>query len=318
MAPRRSARLPLVSGVGYAAPFPGYPPYPLPYPMFPPPPAKTAQGIGNVRWSLVLGAAMQAVNIAGYIWTAVLLSQFPPPGSPDFGLIFTTLAFECAAGIIGFVAVLLFLLGIYYANDGREEYDPIHVREMEHALIFFIIALVMGLIGSVAGLGFSASPLTSVPGFNPVGGAFGIVRGVFVGLCLLTVVKTFTTKEDRTVAWIGTAILAAAPAIGAGISSFLYLTRNPADPLGDPASLPFAFLAAAGLAATELVGYGAFLWIYSKVLRRMRSGEFPPIPRPPMVYAPYYPGPAYYPWYPAYPASPEAPPPAPPPGQPPP
>src|SRR2546428_12687331 len=99
---------------------------------------------------------------------------------------------------------------------------------MEHALIFFTIALEMELIGSVAGLGVSASPLTSVPGVNPVGGAFGIVRGVFVGLCLLTVVKTFIPKEDRTVAWIGTPIFTATPPIRAGISPFPYPTRSPA------------------------------------------------------------------------------------------
>jgi hypothetical protein len=189
---------------------------------------------------------------------------------------------------------------------------------MEHALIFFIIALVMGAIGSVGGLGFTGSAFGFAPPFNPVSGVFGIVRGLFVGLFLLTVVKMFLSKEDRTIAWIGTAILTTSPAIGTGISLFLYLTRNPADPFGFPASLPYVFVAAASLAAVELVGYVAFLWLYTKVLQRMRSGEFPPIPRPPMMYAPYYPGPAYYPPYPMYPAYPQAPPPAPPPGQPPP
>jgi len=77
-----------------------------------------------------------------------------------------------------------------------------------------------------------------------------------------------------------------------------------------------SFWAAAALSGVELIAYVLFFRVYSSVHRRMRAGELPPMPRPPPLYTPYYPGMAYYP---VYPGVPEGPPPSgPPPAQPPP
>jgi hypothetical protein len=269
---------------------------------------------------------MQAVNIPGFLWLAFVASTLPPGGGDFlsfFGLFLGALAFQCSVGIIGFVGLILFVIGAYSAHEGREEYGPDHARDVERALIFFIIAFVMGVIASVGGFGFSTGPVgTGVP-INPVGGIFGAVRGLFAGLTLRYVVRTFLRKEERDLGWVGTALLTGAPAAGSVVSFVLFLAGNPLDSSFNPSALPgllaLAFVTAAALAAAELVAYVLFLHIYSRALRRLRSGEIPAIPRPPVLYAPYYPAPGYYPanpWVPSYPQTP--PPEGPPPGQPPP
>ena len=302
----------------------GYVPFPVPYPVYPSYPswpAKTAQGVGYVRWAILFATVMQAINSVGFAWVAVVLTGAASSGlgfASSFEVFGANLAFICAAGIIAFAAVIFFILGASSAHEGREEFGPDHAREMDRAVIFLIIAFVMGVIASAGGLGsasFGVTPFGFQGPFSPVGGVFGTVRGLFVGLLLGSLVRVFISKEDCDITRIGTALLTISPAIGTGIA-FLTLTTNPVDPLTVPALAPLAFWAAAALSGVELIAFVLFFRVYSSVLRRMRAGELPPIPRPPPLYAPYYPGLAYYP---VYPGVPEGPPPiGPPPAQPPP
>jgi len=315
--PGRATALRFAGIVGYAAPPPGYP-FPVPYPMYPSWPAKTAQGVGYVRWALVLAILLQAINIAWFAWVAAVLA-LAASGAPGLGgtldLFVTSLAFVCAAGIVGFVAVIFILLGVYTSHDGREEYGPDHAREMDNAVIFLIIAFVMGVIASAslgAG-GFGATPLAFQFPLSPIGGLFGTVRGLFVGLLLVSLVKVFISREERDEAWIGVAILTISPAVGTVVALLIALVTPPVDPFTIPTIAPLAFAAAAVLASAELIAYVVFLRIYSNVHRRMRAGELPPIPRPSPMYTPYYPA-----YYPPWPVVPEAPPSAPPPPGPPP
>lgn len=305
--------------VGYAAPPPGYP-FPVPYPMYPSSPPKTMEGVRYARWALVLAIAMQAIAVAQFAWEAVVLSLAASGGpATTFELFIATSAFVCATAIVGLAALIFFLLAVYTTHDGPEEYGPDHALVIDRAVIYFIIAFVMGAIASVGGLGsgtFGGSPVGFLFPFSPIGGAFGAVRGLFVGLVLASLVTVFTSKEERDQARIATALLTISPAIAAGIAVLIALVSPAVDPftLTVPAFAPPAFAAAAVLAGVELVAYVLFLRIYSNVHRRMRAGELPPIPRPPPMYTPYYPG-----YYPPYPVVQEAPPPtAPPPGQPPP
>src|SRR3989442_72278 len=151
---RRGNPLCLARVIGYAIPAPSYGPFP--YPMYPTWPAKTAQGVGYVRWGLVLAILLQAINLAGFAWIAAVLtlaaSRTPGLGS-SLDLLVTNLGFVCTAGIVGFIAVVFMILGVYSSHDGRDEYGPDHAREMDNAVIFLIIAFVMGGI-AYAGVGF--------------------------------------------------------------------------------------------------------------------------------------------------------------------
>jgi hypothetical protein len=265
---------------------------------------------------------MQAVNIPGFLWFAFLATTLPTGGGDfggPFGPFLGALAFECSAGIVGLVGVIFFLMGTYYGHDGQHEYGPDHARDIERAAIFFVIALVMGVIASVGAIGFESSAFGTVFPFNPVAGIFGAVRGLCVGLFLLYVGRGFLRKEEQNLGWLGTVLLAAAPAVGSGVFFLLFVAGNPSNPFASPALLSLAFVIAAALATVELVAYAMFLHIYSQALRRLRSGEIQPIPRPAVMYVPYYPVPPYYPTNPWEPAYPQAPPPeGPPPAQPPP
>ena len=316
----------LVSILGYAAAPPGYPmpAPPYPYPMVAPPQPMTPQGLGYIRWSVLLGAVMQAVAIPGYIWLAVLVQQFPRTGplnlSELFTLVASSLLFSLLTGIVGLIAVIFFALGFYYTHEGRDEYGPEHAVNTDHALFYFIVALVTAIIASFGGLGSVVGSLGS-PSPLPVAalaGAFGVVRGLFVGLLLMAFIKVFTSKEDQTWGRMGTILLAASPAAGSAVAFAAFLAYDPANPASRVGLIVIAAVAASALAAVELVAFVLFYRVYSTILSRMRRGEFPAIVRPPIVYAPYSPPPGYYPPYPVYPSYPPAtPPPAPPPEKPP-
>ena len=320
----RTASPRLVPILAYAAP-PGYPmpAPPYPYPMIAPPQPKTPQGIGYVRWSVLLGAVMQAIAIPGYVVFAVLLNQvqattFPPDFSTTFGLVAAALLFAFATGIVGLIAVIFFVLGFYYIHEGRDEYGPDHNRQMDRALAYLIVAFVMAIVASIGGFSPLGSSLGGPAAISEVTSWFGAVRGLFVGLLLMSLVNVFISKEDRTLGWVGTIILAAVPAITSALYIVLFLTFTPSNPTSIFGALFAALIIAAALSAAELVAFLLFYLLYAKVVKRMRAGEFPAAVRAPMVFPPYYPAPMYYPPYPVYPSyPPPAPPPTPPPEKPP-
>src|SRR5207245_10547011 len=134
-------------------------------------------------------------------------------------------------------------------------------REMDNAVIFLIIAFVMGGIAyaGVGFWGFGATPLGFQFPVSPIGGVFGTVRGIFVGLLLTSLVKVFISKEERDIARISTSLLTISPAIGTAIAVLIALVSPPANPFTVPALAPVAFAAAAVLAAAELVASVLFL-----------------------------------------------------------
>src|SRR5256712_6081366 len=186
--------------VGYAAPPPGYP-FPVPYPMYPSSPPTTMEGVRYARWALVLAIAMQAIAVAQFAWEAVVLSLAASGGPGNtFELFIATSAFVCATAIVGLAALIFFLLAVYTTHDGPEEYGPDHALVIDRAVIYFIIAFVMGAIASVGGLGsgtFGGSPVGFLFPFSPIGGGLGGVPRPLVRPLLAAPLAGFSPHRKR-------------------------------------------------------------------------------------------------------------------------
>src|SRR5437867_9921600 len=140
-------------------PYMPYPPY-APYPPYPPLQPKTGQGVGYVRWAVLLGAVTQAITIPAYLYLTWLVLALAPSQPTDpagfFGLLAGLFALECAVGIVGLFAVIFFFLGFYYVHDGREEYGPEPAQAVERGVIYFVGGAVMAIVASACG-SFSGS-----------------------------------------------------------------------------------------------------------------------------------------------------------------
>ncbi len=277
------------------------------------PPTHTERGITSIRWSLLLALAMQAVAVSMLLPLAYLWGQ--PGGFSPFGAYAALIPMLMSIYLLAILAIIFFLSGLSRLHEGRDEYGPAHARDVEHVVIFLVIAFVMSVSSLTFNLPFGifGSPSPTLTASVVVSGALASVRGLFVGLAFVFAARALVRPEERELLTYAVIALVVGPAIGAGVLALL-IQSNP------PASLPIPLVAMGVEAGIELLAFTVLYRSYSRVLARIRSGELPPLYRPvPFVpyvppYAPYWAAPPYYPPYPAQPAQPAPPPQKPPEG----
>ncbi len=315
--------------VGYAAPAWGPGPSPYAYPAPPPPPSRTERGIGQFRWAIVVGIAMEALAIAlvAYVASIVgsLVASPPTPFDPTFiSLMATMVGLTCVSGVVGLVGAILFLIGLNYLYTGRDEFGLAHMQAVDRVIIFAILAIVFGIAAPIGGtftsafLGFG-SGFSLIGGANIVSGTLGALRGLFVGLAFASALRAFQPEGERATGLAAAVLLAISPGVVVAAGIAFPMGFGTSDPRILSTALT-AWLAAAALAAAiDLFAYVLFFRMYSRTYHRMHAGEFAAMYRPPPMFVPYYPAPMpyYYPPYPIQPAPPPTPPQPPPPSPPP-
>ncbi len=289
------------------------------YPMYPLH-SNTERGVSSLRWSLLLALTMQAIAVVTLIPVGYYLLN-PPSGYYYYdSSMLALLPMALTIYLLGLFAMILFLTGMSRLHVGRDEYGPSHARNVEMIVVLLVIAFVVGISGATFG-----GPFGFVFGSNygiglVASGALSVVRGLFVGFAFLYAARALVRPEERHVGFFAAIALGAGPAVGAGVMYVLL------PGLSQFSSTFIVGLAGLGVqAAIELVGYSLLYRQYTGLHNRLRSGEMPPLYRPPVPLVPYYPmyPPYSVPYYPPYPAQPyppapvPAPPPATPPEQPP-
>ncbi len=305
--------------VGYAAPAWGPGPSPYAYPAPPPPPSRTERGIGQFRWAIVVGIAMEAlaITLVAYLASIVgsLIASPPTPfDAAFFPLMATMLGLACVSGVVGFVGAVLFLIGLNHLYTGRDEYGPAHMQAVDRVIIFAILGIVFGIAAPIGGtvtsafLGFG-SGFSLIGGANVVSGVLGALRGLFVGLAFASALRVFQPEGDRATGLAAAILLAVSPVVAVLAGIAFPLSPGVSDPRILSTALTAWLAAAAFAAAMDLVAYVLFFRLYSQTYHRMHAGEFAVMYRPPPMFVPYYPAPIpyYYPPYPVQPAPPPTP-----------
>jgi len=274
------------------------------YPM-PAPRPNTELGVSNIRWSLLLSLAMQSLAVVTLLPIGYYMLS-PPSGNAS---LYTLFPMYITVALLGIVALIFFLGGVSRLHTGRDEFGPAHSRNMDTALIFVVIAFVVG-VPSLMYSGIVGSAFLSPGGAGAfVSGALTVGRGLFVGLAFVFCVRALVKEEDQHVGYFAVIALALGPAVGAGVTYALFPSMD--------VTVGRETVALAGLgveAAIELVGYVLLFQLYNGTYNRLRSGELVPLFRPPPPFMPpYAPGymPYGMPYYPPWPVQP-APPPTPP------
>jgi hypothetical protein len=286
--------------------------YPL-YPLH----SNTERGVSSLRWSLLLALALQALAAVTLIPVGYVLLN--PPSIYDNSTL-ALLPMLLTIILLGIVAMVFFLSGLSRLHAGRDEYGPVHARNAETAVVFTLIAFVVGIPGAMFGGPYGIA-FGSIQGVGLVmTGALSAARGLFVGLAFVYAVRALVRPGEEHVGLFATIALAAGPAVGAGVMLLLLPGTSPYLS-SSTLVIPLSGLGVEG--AIELFGYILLFRQYTSVSNRLRSGELPPMYRPPIPYVPYFPpyspyGMPFYPGYPTQPASPyPAPAPAPQPAPPP-
>ncbi len=247
---------------------------------------RTIRGLGWIAWGLVVSVILVVVTGAIGIVSALTLEPTLTAPTNVFRSLAAVVLIACGLGLGELIMAALFLAGFHQLHAGRREYGAAHERSVEHALVFLILLILVGTLGTVYST-FNAllgSPGSVLPG-APSAGIEGIVVGpadaLLAGLVLFFAVRSLVPAQEhsrvRTAILLGVAGAAAGPAI-----LILAASGGITDVPGLVSALLGAAVAGQGISAISLL---LFLLIFRTVRRNLEAGNPAPVlPRLPMWY----------------------------------
>jgi len=273
---------------------------------------RTVRGVGWMSWGLLIQLASLILGAVGTVLLIASMGAFLYTSPELLPALFAAVALICGLVIVEIAAAVVCLVGFHGMYAGRHEYGPNQDRNMDRALVFVILAIVLSGVQVVSPYTLVWGALYSVPsGASITVGLLGLVvqpaSALFAGLALFSAVRLFADGGQRTRLIIGMILGAVGAAAGMAILLVAAGLGRSLD------SLVTAFVASAlagqGTSAISLL---VFILVYREVRRKLETGGIAPaVPSPPPVW-PYY----YSPPYPYQAAVPQAPVPPPSPPQP--
>jgi len=274
---------------------------------------RTVRGVGWMSWGLLIHLASLILGAVGTVLLIASMGAILYTSPEMLAALFAAFALVCGLVIVEIAAAVVYLVGFHGMYAGRHEYGPNQDRNMDRALVFVILAIVLSAVQVVSPYTLVWGALYSAPSTVPITvGLLGLVvqpaSALFAGLALFSAVRVFADGVQRTRLIIGmilgavgaaagTAILLLAAAYGGGLGSLV---------MGYVASA----LAGQGTSAISLL---VFFFVYRDIRRKLETGGIAPaVPSPPPVWPYYYAPPYPYPVAPPQPAFPPNPPQSPP------
>ncbi|HKZ59516.1 MAG TPA: hypothetical protein VJ547_06685, partial [Candidatus Thermoplasmatota archaeon] len=225
----------------YAAP----PMYMAPPPQ---PGAKTFEGLRWLRYGVTLALAFNLVAaIGGFLLTAGLASIGPAtPPATILGALAAAVAIGIAAALLGFIGLILGLLGLYNVSQGKQEFGPAHQASVAKANRFVLFAVLATVAGIVATTVVAAIMFTNaLTAFNPaafqasmiaslaIDGVISVVVTLLLAIALQSYIERLMTAKGRALRgnFILFSVIGAGVALALGIVGALTfggLLANPA------------------------------------------------------------------------------------------
>jgi len=243
------------------------------------------RGFSDLRWSLVVAVAMQALSIAFVAWFAFLLTRIPLDANPFdpayLGGFATAIGLVCGSALLGLVAGIMFFAGLLELRAGRGDFGAVHARDVDCATIYFAVAFVTTLVSALSGvlIGHGVGVIIWTPDSTSalIFGGVGVARGLFVGLAFATVLRRLVPQRDRRTSMLSAVLLAATPAAAIALSVLSPMPIAGGDPTATYRGLWTFTAVAPVLAAVDLVAYLLLYRSFTRVCRRMRAGELLPV-----------------------------------------
>ncbi len=275
---------------------------------------RTVRGVGWMSWGLLIQLAGLILGAVGMVLLIASLGAILYTTPELLPALFAAFALICGLVIVEIAAAVVYLVGFHGMYAGRHEYGPNQDRNMDRALVFVILAIVLSAVQVVSPYTILWGALLQVPSSASITvGLLGLVvqpaSAFFAGLALFSAVRVFADGVQRTRLIVGMILGAVGAAAGTAI---LLLSAG----LGGGLGLPVIAFIASALAGqgTSAISLLVFFLVYREIRRKLETGGVAPaVPSPPPVW-PYY----YSPPYPYQVPAPQAPvpPPSPPPSPP--
>ena len=246
----------------------------------------TIRGVRNINRSLIIYLVLGVFGLVVTYFTLQLIPYLDeltdPTVTPDPEVMEKFLPLipsACGLVIVAIFGIILFLLGFWAMYRGRDEYGEPHRKDIDRAMLLFMVIVVVIIIEigisvatSVIGLGAVSSTATS-SAFQIVTLALGVISSLLIALFLFYLIKTFIPEEKSNLIILAVGLFSVAP-IASLVSSAWF--SPPSDLTGitfDPVwMIP-------GIISTLLSSIALILFIllYNQVHHRLKRHEIKPI-----------------------------------------
>jgi hypothetical protein len=255
---------------------------------------RTIRGVRWVTWALLIQLA--ALTLSAVVTVALVELLGPSVNYPGPAFLFAVsieIAAVCGLVIAQIVALVFYLVGFQGIHAGRHEYGPAQDRMMDRALVFLVLAIVMGVAQGFSPFAAIWGVLSGVPTdvatYAYVGSlALQSTAALFAGLTLMSSVSVFADPSQRARLLIGIIL----GAVGAAAGTVILLVAELLE--GTPSAVETVVastLAGQGTCAISLI---VFFLVYREVHHKLEAGLIPPaLPRPPIFWPYYYPAYGY-------------------------
>jgi amino acid transporter len=233
---------------------------------------KTEKGLKYINWAFWLYIIVMVVSLL------MLLLVFVAIAGGSMGSIFLLVGFGCIIGLLGLIALILWIMGFFSMYSGKDEFGPEHSQKVTFAFMFFVLAIILVIMVVVYAI--SQIDLTD-PGTDSGDPEFydtdvpivTIVLGTISTICSslgwVFLILELSSEDIKKLLWIYFIISVVSAAAGSALS---YAYGIVGDAVG-------------GLGIISLV---ILIFCYWKTYNRVKHKEIVPV-TPPMMQPPAFP-----------------------------
>lgn len=266
---------------------------------------ETLKGLKHINWGIILYIVatllLLLVALVAVITVFSIIESSDP--TPDLGPLIGLAALACGGLLLYLTTIVLWLLGIYEMNKGKDEFSSEHSANVSRAVIlivlFVVFAVISIVITTILALSW-ADPFATPPAAEMidslrltvlVSGIIGIITTAMLGLAIVYLVISLCDEKYKKILWAAFAVNMIVTAVGTAISiAVVYGDLSAITDVNDLASVSSAGDLAQGM---SFIAFILFLLAYRHAYNRVRTGEIQPVPmpQPQMGYMPPPPGP---------------------------
>ena len=266
---------------------------------------ETLKGLKHINWGIILYIVatllLLLVALVTVITVISIIGTSDP--TPDLGPLLGLAALACGGLLIYVIAIVLWLLGIYGMNKGKDEFGSEHSANVSRAVILIVLFVVLAVISMVVTAVLAISLIS--PTVTPaeiidslrltvlVGGIFGIITTALLGLAIVYLIISLCDEKYKRILWAAFAVDMIVTVVGTAISiGVIYSDLSAITDINELTNISSAGDLAQGM---SFIAFILFLLAYRHAYNRVRTGELQPapMPQPQMGYMPPPPGPYY-------------------------
>ncbi|UCD92943.1 MAG: zinc ribbon domain-containing protein [Methanobacteriota archaeon] len=243
---------------------------------------ETEKGVRHLSWGIgVYILAMLLIFVGVILALNVVISALDGPPDPEAvpGLI--GLCGLLGGGVVLiFMAIILWLLGLYEMNQGKKEFGPEHMARVKSGVILVLTYIILSVISIILQLETGPDPRVDMPGYisflrtqSTVSGVIGLASTIVLSLAIVYLVLELCNERYRRILWGSFVLSIALSIMGTALTFFfLYgdLSTMTVDEILQLASLA---MLAAGL---SFIPFILFYFCYRHAFFRVRNWEVKP------------------------------------------